>query len=233
MKQDCSLSVQRKMVLKRVNAFAAGHSKFTTEIILNARLYDWIFHFDEYFQNLASKAKLRLLGLSADRGPHLTRGSAVIPGSASRSFTSPWRLGDGYLWRQETDWVWTVCDAMPSQWWALNVRLLEEFLRSKLFFIRELSEQSVVTDKVIFRMFLKRRIRFLVDVFCLWWADTGKTLRWRGHRRRVLIKIPNLLLTIWSDEMWGLKGTFLCFSFYIIFILLWNVSLLKLGLVRC
>ena len=147
--------------------------------------------------------KVKIIGLTADRGPHLARGSAVIRGSASGSLTGPWCLGDGYLWRQETDWVWTVCDAMPSQWWAWNVRLLEEFLRSKLFFIRELSEQSVVTDKVIFRMFLKWRIRFLVDVFCLWWADAEQTLRWRGHRRQVLIKIPNLLLTIWSDEMWS------------------------------
>lgn len=68
MKQDCSLSVQRKMVLKRVNAFAAGHRKFTIEIILNTKLNDLIFHFDEYPLNLASKAKLRLLGLPADRG---------------------------------------------------------------------------------------------------------------------------------------------------------------------
>ena len=74
MRQDCSLSVQRKMVLKRVNAFAAGHSKFTTEIILNAKLNDLIFHLDEYLQNLASKAKLRLLD-SLQTGGHTWLGS--------------------------------------------------------------------------------------------------------------------------------------------------------------
>ena len=63
-------------MLKRVNAFAAGHRKFTIEIILNTKLNALIFHFNEYPQNLASKAKLRLLGLTAD----LARGSVVIRG---------------------------------------------------------------------------------------------------------------------------------------------------------
>ena len=74
--------------------------------------------------------------------------------------------------------------------------LLKEVLRSKLLFISELSEQGLVADKVIFRTFLKRRVKLLADACYLCWADAEQTLRARGHRWQVLVEIPNLLMTV-------------------------------------
>lgn len=74
--------------------------------------------------------------------------------------------------------------------------LLKEVLRSKLLFISELSEQGVVADKVIFRTFLKRRVKLLAHACYLCWADAEQTLRSRGHRGQVLVEIPNLLMTV-------------------------------------
>lgn len=65
-----------------------------------------------------------------------------------------------------------------------------------MLFISELSEQGVVADNVIVRTLLKRRRKFLVDVFYLWRADAEQTLRSRGHRGQVLIEIPDILMTI-------------------------------------
>ena len=101
----------------------------------------------KHHQNVANKAKLGLLGFTAERGN--------TPGQCLSSDCREWEqdtyspVGSGWGRLFEAgNWLGLdkVSDTVTSQWWTWEVRLLKQVLRGKLVFISELFKGAVLSQ---------------------------------------------------------------------------------------